>query len=128
MSDSAEHTMPAGTAVLIGEPAIEPVELLAAIVQATEGLPAVRSLSRCWAQSGQQPPGLVIGVDLQPDDREVRAEVAAAISAAVTGAHPDFVVDVVFAADGGTFTRWMQENVKPFEKRTPPWHPSSSSM
>ena len=116
MSDSVEHTLPAGTTVLIGEPATEPVELLAAIAQATDLLPAVRSLSRCWAQSGQQPPGLVLGVEIEPDNQEVRAAVVDAVTAADGSRHPGFTVDVVFMADGGTLTSWMQDNVKPFHQ------------
>jgi hypothetical protein len=52
MSDSAEHTMPAGTAVLIGEPALEPVELLAAIAQATDGARRGCRRSQCCRGGG----------------------------------------------------------------------------
>ena len=118
MSDVAgRRDLAAGTVVHIGEPAIEPIELLEAIAAATDLLPAVRSLSRCWAQSGQQPPGLIVGVDLDPDDHDGRAAVVDAVSNAVTAGHPDFTVDVVFASDGGTFARWMSENVPPFHRR-----------
>jgi hypothetical protein len=116
MTDSAKHTVQAGTVVLIGEPAIEPVALLAAIAAATDRLPAVRSLSRCWARSGQEAPGLIVGVDLDPDDNQGRAAVVDAVSEAVSSAHPEFTVDVVFWADGATFVEWMQQNVKPFHE------------
>jgi hypothetical protein len=76
----------------------------------------VRELSRCWAQSGEQPPGLIIGVDLEPDSRQLRTVVVEAVGVAVTTVNPGFVVDVVFAADRGTFVTWMQQNVKPFHQ------------
>jgi hypothetical protein len=113
------RTVPAGTAVLIGEPAIEPVELLSAIAGATDAVSAVRSLSRCWAQTGAEPPGLVLGVDLDPDTAAARAEVTGAVGVVWSEVRPGFTVDVVFEGDGGVLATWMLQNVEPFHRAQP---------
>jgi hypothetical protein len=112
------HTVAMGTTVRLGEPAIEPTSLLEAIAAATAGIPEVRALSRCWAQLGDQAPGLVLGVDLDPDGPDARAAVLRAIDGARATQHPDFTVDIAFWSDGGAFVDWMQQNVKPFHRAT----------
>ena len=116
-SPERAQTLPVGTTVLLGEPAVEPTALLAAMTEATGSIPVVRALSRCWAQVGDQPPGLVVGVDLDPDDPDARAAVLRAIDRAGATQHPDFTVGIAFWRDGGSFVEWMQQNVKPFHQR-----------
>jgi type III secretion system (T3SS) SseB-like protein len=111
------HTVPVGTTVRLGEPAVEPTALLVAITDQAESMPAVRGLSRCWAQVGDHPPGLVVGVDLDPDSAEARAAIIRAMDGARAMQHPDFTVDIAFWTDGGAFVEWMQQNVEPFYRR-----------
>ncbi|MEO6116816.1 MAG: enhanced serine sensitivity protein SseB C-terminal domain-containing protein [Pseudolysinimonas sp.] len=109
-------SVPAGTVAYLGEPAVEPVELLAAIARATDGLSAVRTLSRCWAQFGNEPPGLVVGVQLEPDTPQVRAAVAESIGSVWSTLQPGYAVDIAFDGDGGSVTTWMRKNVNPFHR------------
>lgn len=104
--------VPAGTTIRIGEPAEEPVELLQRVDEAFRALPAVRNARRCWAQVGAEVPGLVLGVDIDPDNPDVRGSVIRAVGAA--NSQPGIAVNVVFTNDGGEFVSWMRENAEPF--------------
>jgi len=107
-------TIPAGTRVRLGEPAVEPTELLAAIGAGLAAVPAVREARRVWAQIGDSDPGLVVGLDVDPDNPDVRDSAVSAVGAAHRGVHSDFAVDVVFAHDRNDFTEWMNESTAPF--------------
>jgi len=107
-------TIPAGTRVRLGEPAIEPTELLAAIGAGLAAVPAVREARRVWAQIGGSAPGLVVGLDVDPDNPDVRHAAVSAVGAAHRSVHSDFAVDVVFAHDRNDFTEWMNTNAAPF--------------
>lgn len=106
--------IPGGTRVRLGEPAIEPTELLAAIGAGLAAVPAVREARRVWAQIGESTPGLVVGLDVDPDNPDVRQAAVSAVGAAHRGVHSDFAVDVVFAHDRNDFTEWMNANTAPF--------------
>ena len=106
--------IPAGTRVRLGEPAIEPTELLAAIGAGLAVVPAVREARRVWAQIGESDPGLVVGLDVDPDNPDVRHAAVSAVGAAHRRVHSDFAVDVVFAHDRNDFTEWMNANAAPF--------------
>jgi hypothetical protein len=106
--------IPAGSTVKVGEPAEEPVPFLGAASGELAQLPAVRAARRCWAAVDDNEPGLVLGVDIDPDSEEVRGAVLASVRrAASTSAYPGSV-DVVFANDRDALTQWMHENVQPF--------------
>lgn len=106
--------IPAGTRVRLGEPAIEPTELLAAIGAGLAAVPAVREARRVWAQIGESDPGLVVGLDVDPDNPDVRQAAVSAVGAAHRRVHSDFAVDVVFVHDRNDFTEWMNANAAPF--------------
>lgn len=106
--------VPAGTKVRIGEPAEEPEELLAAVAVGLGGLPAVRSARRCWAAVGESRPGLVIGLDVDPDNQQTRTSALDAVRAVADGTAGSFPVDVVFENDRDEFTAWMHAHVEPF--------------
>lgn len=107
-------TVDAGTSVYLGDPAVEPAQLLAKVADALRDLPGVKAARRCWAVVGSQPPGLVLSVDLTQDTDALREQVAKAVAEAGEKAPPGFSVDVVFDADGSEFTNWMLANTTPF--------------
>lgn len=118
MTELQPFTVPAGSRVYLGEPAVEPGELLDAIEAALSAVPAVRGARRVWVMIDDGQPGLVIGIDVEPDDANSRSDAMAAVA----GAHPatpvGFPLGVVFAPDGGELVAWMAENAVPFF-RTP---------
>jgi hypothetical protein len=107
-------TIAAGTRVRLGEPAVEPTELLSAIRAGLAAVPAVREARRVWAQIGESAPGLVVGLDVDPDNPDVRESAVSVVGSAHRSAHSDFTVDVVFAHDRNDFTEWMNANTAPF--------------
>jgi hypothetical protein len=108
------HRVEAGTRVRIGHPATEPEELLAALAAAVTGLGSVREMRRAWAAVGDNRPGLVVGVDLDPDNEPTRQTVLAAVREAAVSRQTDYAVDVVFVNDRGPLVEWMWENADPF--------------
>ncbi|HEX8497970.1 MAG TPA: enhanced serine sensitivity protein SseB C-terminal domain-containing protein [Actinomycetales bacterium] len=107
-------TVPAGTAIRIGEPADEPVDVLERLASALAPVAAVREARRCWAQIGDGAPGLVIGLDLDPDQPATRELALLAVrDVPAEGGAP---IDVVFSADRDSFTRWMSANAAPFHR------------
>lgn len=106
-----------GTTIRLGEPAEEPEELLAAIRSRLAAVPAVRDARRCWAQVGDAAPGLVVGLDVDPDIPETRSAALAAVGAAAESVPAGFPVNAVFANDGDDFTTWMHAHVEPFFMR-----------
>jgi hypothetical protein len=112
-------TIPAGSTVRVGAPADEPEAFLEAATHELAQLPAVRFARRCWAAVDDNEPGLVLGVDVDPDSDDVRSSVLAAVRrAATTSAYPASV-DVVFANDRDALTQWMHENAPPFHSARP---------
>lgn len=108
------RTVPAGTRLRIGEPAEEPVQLLADLAAAFAGMPAVREARRAWAAVGENSPGLVLGLDIDPDNDDVRRAVLDGTRSVVDRRPVTFTVDVVFSNDRTAMTEWMQSNVTPF--------------
>ncbi|MEO6533533.1 MAG: enhanced serine sensitivity protein SseB C-terminal domain-containing protein [Pseudolysinimonas sp.] len=107
-------TISAGTRVRLGEPAVEPTELLAAIGAGLGTVPAVRAARRVWAQVGERAPGLVVGLDIDPDNPDVREIAVSAVGTAHRSVQSNFAVDVVFTHDRNDFTEWMSANAAPF--------------
>jgi hypothetical protein len=95
-------------------PASEPTELLDAIGAALRRVPAARAARRCWAQVDDDRPGLVVGLDVDPDNPPAREAALSAVHAALDAAAPDFAVDVVFSSERDGFTEWMSANAEPF--------------
>jgi SseB protein C-terminal domain/SseB protein N-terminal domain len=114
MLSGKPRTVDAGTSVYLGDPAVEPEQLLAKVADALRDIPLVKAARRCWAVVGSQPPGLVLSVDLAQDTDALREEVAKAVSEVGEKAPPGFSVDVVFDADRSEFTDWMLANTTPF--------------
>jgi hypothetical protein len=103
-----------GTAIRIGDPATEPDELLTSLVSAFAELREVHEARRAWAVVGEGHPGLVVGVDLDPDGTRARHAVLAAVRDVVGHSSAAFPVDVVFTSDGGPLVEWMLSNTDPF--------------
>lgn len=95
----------------IGDPADEPVELLAALSRTARGIAAVRELRRAWVSVDGAAPGLVVGVDIDPDNDDVRLVVLDTLRRATPA---DSVVDLVFANDRGAVIEWMWANTETF--------------
>jgi hypothetical protein len=112
------RTVPAGTRLRIGEPAEEPVQLLAGLTAGFADLPAVREARRAWAAVGENTPGLVLSLDVDPDNKDVRQAVLDRTRAVVNEHQVAFAVDVVFSNDRTAMTSWMQSNVGPFYTST----------
>lgn len=108
------RTVKADTSVMLGDPAVEPVDFLALVADLLMDIPGVRAARRCWAVVGSQQPGLVLSVDVVQADDHHRQEVMKAVAKAVENASPEYSVDVVFDADASEFTRWMLANTTPF--------------
>lgn len=108
------HHVPAGARVRIGEPAEEPAALLGALAAQAKHVPAVRELRRAWAAVGEADPGLVVGVDLDPDNQQTREAAMAEVRSAVAAQSTSFTVDVVFASDRDSMMEWMTQHAEPF--------------
>lgn len=104
----------AGTRIRIGHPADEPTAFLEALGTAFRQLAPVRSARRAWAAVDDQPPGLVIGVDVDPDSPDTRGAVVDAIGRTARSHGTPFTVDAVFTNDRDSFTEWMHSEASPF--------------
>lgn len=104
----------AGTRIRIGHPAEEPTAFLEALASELSRIPSVRSARRAWAAVGDQDPGLVIGVDLDPDSPDTRMVTVETIGQTVREQETGFTVDAVFTNDPDEFTAWMHEEAEPF--------------
>ncbi len=114
MTEPQPFTIPAGSRVYLGEPAQEPVQLLDAIGAALAAVPAVREARRVWVVIDDGAPGLVIGIEAEPDQASVRRDALSAVARAQIAAPTQFPVGVVFAQDRGELAAWMAENAVPF--------------
>jgi type III secretion system (T3SS) SseB-like protein len=109
-----------GTTFRVGDPVEEPVQLLGEVARALRPMGAVRAARRAWAVIGDGSPGLVLGLDIDPDNDEVRQGALDAVRR-VVGAEPaGYPVDVVFDNDRGPLVEWMHDHAEPF-------HPSPGS-
>jgi hypothetical protein len=104
-------TAPQGDKVRLGQPEIPPAELLSALKQSFARLPELRSARSAWAQFEGKPPGVFLGVLLEPDSEAARHSVLAAVANA-RGQVPDAdPVDCVFDfTPGNSVTRWLTSN------------------
>lgn len=94
-------TAPAGTQVRLGQPEVEPTELLTALRGTLGRVSEVKSVRSGWAQFGEDPPGVVLGIVLDLDSEQVRQAVQAAVADA-RGQVPDAPsVNMVFSAASG---------------------------
>jgi hypothetical protein len=98
----------------IGEPAEEPVEVLAALSRTAHGIAAVRELRRAWVSVDGAEPGLMVGVDLDPDNDAVRTVVTSALR---EGLPPEVATDLLFANDRSPVIDWMWANTEPFHMK-----------
>ena len=114
MTDPQRFTVPTGSRVYLGDPAQEPQQLLDAIGTALAAVPAVREARRVWAAVDGSAPGLVIGIEADPDDAGARRAAVAAVAGARVAVPVAFSVNVVFVRDRGEFVAWMAENTAPF--------------
>ncbi|MET0930198.1 MAG: enhanced serine sensitivity protein SseB C-terminal domain-containing protein [Aeromicrobium sp.] len=101
--------------LFIGEPAEEPVDVLAALSRTAHGIAAVRELRRAWVSVDGAEPGLMVGVDLDPDNEDVRLVVTSALR---DGLPADAVVELQFANDRGPVIDWMWANAEPFHAKS----------
>ena len=105
-------TAPAGTRVRLGQPEVEPAALLAALRDRLGEVSEVKSVRSGWARFGHEPPGVVLGIVLNPDSEQARQ----AVWAAVTGARvqvPDAPsVNIVFDP-GDTVAEWLAASGRP---------------
>ena len=111
---SGEGRIAAGSTVRVGHPAEEPTTMLEAAAAELRTVASVRAVRRCWAAVGENRPGLVLGVDIDPDVPEQRRQVVAAVGRAARAVGYRDSVDVVFANDRDALTEWMQQHAKAF--------------
>jgi SseB protein C-terminal domain/SseB protein N-terminal domain len=115
-----EETVPAGTSVMIGDPAEEPEAVLGAIARTCSGRPEVVAAYRAQLhvnRAGERP-HLAIGlvVDAPSEDaHELRREVARSATAA--GAEQVSVVVLDRVAEGDAVAAYMLERTRPFYSR-----------
>ncbi|MGC5021702.1 enhanced serine sensitivity protein SseB C-terminal domain-containing protein [Micromonospora sp. DT47] len=112
------HTLRAGQQVRLGLPAEEPEELLAALAERLRAVPAVASARRAWMQVGDEPPGLLIGVALDPATDPDRERTLAAVRDAVAAVPVDYAVDTIFLDNpADTVQGWLLDNTQPCHER-----------
>ena len=103
-----------GTTFRLGDPVEEPVQLLSEVARALGPMHAVRAARRAWAVIGDGSPGLVLGLDIDPDNDEVRQRALDAVRRVVGAAPAGYPVDVVFDNDQGPLVEWMHDHAVPF--------------
>ena len=112
-----QRTIPAGTRLRIGEPAVEPDEVLAQVRYALGDVPAVLAARRAWVQVGDSAPSLALGLSLTADasPAQVLPAVRDALDDILRRSRPGFAVDLV-VLDGSTdpIASWMDSNAAPF--------------
>jgi hypothetical protein len=101
--------------LFIGEPAVEPVEVLNALSRTAHGIGEVREMRRAWVSVDGAEPGLMIGVDLDPDNDAARAAVMNALR---DGLPSEVVTDLLFANDRSPIIDWMWSNTEPFHVKS----------
>lgn len=106
-----ERTLGVGSRIRVGDPVEEPTAVLRAVANGLSGLPAVREVRRAWVAIDDDPPGLVLGIDIDPDSPEVRRVVTEAVRSAAPPV--DYSIDVAFSNDGGPIVEWMWASGQP---------------
>jgi hypothetical protein len=114
----AERIIRPGETVRLGDPADEPTELLEHVATALQPANAVVEARRVWAQVGERPPGLVIGLGFVPEaDANDKKLAFSAVGEAVGGTAVTFSIDLVELDPTDGFAAWMLENNQPFFTR-----------
>ena len=115
---TAPASLQAGQVVQLGEPAEEPTRLLEAVAAGLATSAGVRAAYRALMQAGDQPPRLVVGVEVDDPAAGQRLLEAVGRAAAELG---DREVDLIaFGEDGdGSVGSWMQLHTRPFYRRRP---------
>lgn len=113
---AAGQTINREAEVSIAEPpaAIDVQPLLQAVVAQIEPSPLVLAAHRCWVEIDETKSGLVIALDLEPNDHDTRAQAADLLRAALATVEFPHPIDVVFHGEGNVFAEWMVQNTKAF--------------
>jgi hypothetical protein len=113
-----EGMVDAGTQIFLGEPAEEPSALLDALSAAFAAVPEVASVRRAWAKIGNNPAGLLLGIEVTPDDDRTRRTAIETVNATLKVASIHDPVDSVFLAEPtDPITAWFLSNTEPFYAR-----------
>ncbi|MGC1210937.1 MAG: enhanced serine sensitivity protein SseB C-terminal domain-containing protein [Micromonospora sp.] len=112
------HTLRAGQQVRLGVPDDEPEELLAAVADRLRAVPAVASARRALMQVGDEPPGLLIGLAIDPALDQERERALAAVRAAVAAVPVGYEVDTIILDDpAAPLQGWLLANTPPCYER-----------
>ena len=121
-----EDMAAAGTRVMLGEPAQEPDDLLDALRTAfAAAAPEVGTARRAWGKVGAYPEGLLLGIEVTPDDDRSRQSALDAVDTALQRSPVPFGVDSLFLdasldAHEDPLSAWFLENTQPFYTRPSP--------
>jgi hypothetical protein len=111
----AETPVDAGTEIRLGDPAEEPHALLDALRAAFAAVPEIVRARRAWAQFGDNPAGLLLGIELAPDDDRARRSTLDAVNTALSQSPVPYTVDAVFPTDpADQIAAWFLDNTQPF--------------
>ncbi|HZB31783.1 MAG TPA: enhanced serine sensitivity protein SseB [Streptosporangiaceae bacterium] len=109
----------AGSQILLGEPAEEPSALLDVLRGAFAAVPEIASARRAWSKVGDQQEGLLLGIELTPDDERTRRSALEAVTAALARSPVSHPVDSAFLGDpGDPIAAWFVRNTEPFYIRS----------
>ncbi|MFG2006590.1 enhanced serine sensitivity protein SseB [Spirillospora sp. NPDC048911] len=111
-------TVEAGTQIMLGEPAEEPVAFLESLRIAFAGTREVTNARRAWAVIGAEG-SLIIGVALAPDTPQTRQTALDAVNTAIRETVVPYGVDTVFLSDpADPLAAWLLDNTAPFYVRS----------
>jgi hypothetical protein len=110
--------VPAGARIRLGEPAEEPLRLIAALRENFAAVPAVLEARRALAQIGDEAPALLIGLRADQRIPGWQPDSVAAVKEAATRAEAPLPVETVFLDDeSDPVTSWMLTHPEPFYRR-----------
>jgi SseB protein C-terminal domain/SseB protein N-terminal domain len=118
--DSPQTTVGPGTSIMLGEPAEEPEDVLAAVAEAAAGRPEVKAAYRAqmYIDRPGEEPQLAIGLLLDgPGGAALEDEIGNAATAA--GADAVVVVPIHPEAEEDPVAGYMLERIEPFYRRDP---------
>ncbi len=109
----------AGNQILLGEPSEEPSALLDVLRGAFAAVPEIVSARRAWSKVGDQQEGLLLGIEITPDDGRTRRSAVDAVTGALDRSAVAYPVDSVFLTDPAEpITAWFLKNTEPFYRRS----------